>query len=272
MAKTGHIQHPTERRQMQTRQGHARHNCRGYTLVELVLVLVIVAVLASVGLKSLATINQTTRIEETRQEMEQLAWAIAGNPSLVSGGSRTDFGYVGDVGSLPPNLDALVTNPGGYATWDGPYIVDAFTSGGANTLFKYDAWGAPYAYAASVSVTSTGGGLILTKQLAGSISDLLGNQVSVVVTDLDHTPPGPVYSDSTRFVLRVPNGSGGYTDRSRMPHDDGLASFDSVPIGIHELRMIYLPTADTLLRQVIVCPNSDSYLEMSLAENIWSGS
>lgn len=272
MAETGYIQRQIGFRHAGTRQGQARCNCRGYTLIELVLVLVIVGVLASVGLKSLSAVNRTTRIEETRQEMERLVYAIAGNPSLVSGGSRTDFGYIGDVGSLPPNLDALVTNPGGYATWDGPYLVDDFTSGGANTLFKYDAWGAAYTYAAGGDITSTGGGLTLTKQLAGSISDLLGNQVRVVVTDIDHTPPGPVYSDSTRFVLRVPNGSGGYTDRSRIPRDDGLASFDSVPLGIHELRLIYLPTADTLLRQVIVCPNSDSYLEISLAENVWSGS
>jgi len=272
MAEKGHIRCSTGFRQTGTRQGQHRHNCRGYTLIELVLVLVIVGVLASVGLKSLSAVNQTTRIEETRQEMERIACAIVGNPSLVSGGSRTDFGYVGDIGSLPPNLDALATNPGGYTTWDGPYLVDDFTSGGANTKFKYDAWGAAYAYSAGVGVTSTGGGLTMTKQLAGSVSDLLRNQVKVVVTDLDHTPPGPVYSDSIRFVLRVPNGSGSYTNKSRTPRDDGFASFDSIPIGIHELRLIYLPTADTLLRRVIVCPNGDSYLEMSLAENTWSGS
>jgi prepilin-type N-terminal cleavage/methylation domain-containing protein len=272
MAETGHIQSSTGFRLAGTRQRLISHNCRGYTLIELVLVLVIVGVLASMGLKSLSAVNQTTRIEETRQEMERLTCAIAGNPLLVSGGSRTDFGYVGDVGALPPNLDALVTNPGGYATWDGPYLVDDFTSGGANTLFKYDAWGAAYAYSTGINITSTGGGLTLTKQLAGSISDLLGNQVNVVVTDLDRTPPGAIYSDSTRFVLRVPNGSGSYTDKTRTPRGDGLTNFGSVPIGIHELRLIYLPTADTLLRQIIVCPNSDSYLEISLAENVWSGS
>ena len=269
MAETGHIQRSTGCRQAGTRHGQVRRSCRGYTLIELVLVLVIIGVLASVGLKSLGAINQTTRIEETRQEMDHLACAIAGNSSLVSGGSRIDFGYVGDVGSLPPNLDALVSNPGGYATWDGPYLVDDFTSGGANTQFKYNAWGAAYTYSGGVSITSSGGGLTLTKQLAGSISDLLRNQVSVVVTDLDRTPPGAIYSDSIRFVLRVPNGSGSYTNKTRTPRDDGLASFDSVPIGIHELRLIYLPTADTLLRQIIVCPNSDCYLEMSLAENTW---
>jgi prepilin-type N-terminal cleavage/methylation domain-containing protein len=244
----------------------------GYTLIELVLVLVIVGVLASVGLKSLGTVNQTTRIEETKQEMERLAWAIAGNPALVSGGSRSDFGYVGDVGGLPPNLDALVSNPGGYATWDGPYIIDEFTSGGVNALFRYDAWGTPYAYTGGTAITSTGGGLTLTWQLASSTSNLLNNQVKVVVVDLNHTPPGPTYSDSLLIVLRVPNGSGSYVNRSRTPHDDGFARFDSIPIGIHELRVVYSPTADTLLRRIVVCPNSDGYVEISMPENLWSGS
>ena len=243
----------------------------GYTLIELVLALVIIGVLASVGLKSLGTVNQTSRIEETRQEMERLAHAIAGDPSLVSGGSRSDFGYVGDVGSLPPNLDALVANPGGFATWDGPYLVDEFTSGGANTGFKYDAWGAAYSFA-GMSIASTGGGLTLTRQLATTSDDLLRNQVRVVVSDLDHTPPGPTYADSVLFVLRVPNGTGSYANRSRTPRNDGFASFDSVPLGMHDLRLIYLPTADTLHRKVVVYPGEVSYLEMSLAENFWSGS
>ncbi|MCX6835333.1 MAG: prepilin-type N-terminal cleavage/methylation domain-containing protein [candidate division Zixibacteria bacterium] len=272
MAETVHTRRLTGIRLREILPGQIRHSCQGYTLIELALVLVIIGVLASVGLKSLGAISQTTRIEETRQEMERLACAIAGNTSLVSGGSRTDFGYVGDVGSLPPNLDALVTNPGGYATWDGPYLVDAFTSGGANTEFKYNAWGIAYTYSGGNSITSSGGGLTLTKQLANSTSDLLRNQVRVVVTDLDHTPPGTTYSDSVRFVLSVPNGTGSYVNRSQTPRDDGLVSFDSVPIGIHELRLIYLPTADTLLRKVAVYPGENSYLEISLAENIWSGS
>jgi hypothetical protein len=175
------------------------------------------------------------------------------------------------VGGLPPNLDALVTNPGGYATWDGPYLVDEFTSGGANTQFRYDAWGSPYAYAGGTTITSSGGGLTLTRQLASSPSNLVHNHVNVVVVDLDHTPPGSVYSDSLLVVLRVPNGSGSYVNRSRTPRDDGSASFDSIPIGIHELRVVYSPTADTLLRQIVVCPNSDGYVEISVPENLWSG-
>jgi len=131
-----------------------RRSQKGYTLIEMVLVLVIIATIATVGLKSLTAVHQTSRFEETRQELDRLAAAIVGDPSFVSGGSRTDFGYVGDVGSLPPNLDALVTNPGGYATWDGPYLGDDFSTDGSSSTFKIDAWGAAYSYSGGVTVAS----------------------------------------------------------------------------------------------------------------------
>ncbi|MCK4371866.1 MAG: prepilin-type N-terminal cleavage/methylation domain-containing protein, partial [candidate division Zixibacteria bacterium] len=98
----------------------------GYSLIELIIVIVIVAIIASVAVKSLKGTNEVVRTEETKAELEQLAYAVAGNPAVLSGGARTDYGYVGDVGALPPNLDALVTNPGGYGTWDGPYVRDDF--------------------------------------------------------------------------------------------------------------------------------------------------
>ena len=163
------------------------------------------------------------------------------------------------------------TVPGGWSTWHGPYLTDQFSSGGINTDFKYDAWGTAYNYAGGTTITSTGGGLTLTRELARTIDDLLRNRVNLVVTDLDHTPPGSTYADSVVFILFVPNGNGGVATRMRQPRADGFASFDSIPIGVHELRMVYVPTADTLRRRVLVEPGADSYVEMSLADDRWTG-
>jgi hypothetical protein len=217
-------------------------------------------------------VNETARFEETRAEMDRLARAICGDPSLVSGGARSDFGYVGDVGALPPNLDALAANPGGYTTWRGPYVADRFSSGGPSDWFKYDGWGKAYTYTGGLAINSTGGPAPLSRELAGSMADLLYNRVVVVVTDLDQTPPGPDYADSIRLALTFPDGAGGLTTRLRSPGPDGLVEFDSIPIGGHALRIIYSPASDTLTRQVSVSPGEDAYLETATAEDYWTGS
>ncbi|MCD6248706.1 MAG: prepilin-type N-terminal cleavage/methylation domain-containing protein [candidate division Zixibacteria bacterium] len=243
----------------------------GYTLIELILVLVIIGIITTVGLNSLTEVNQTNRFEETRFEMDRLAAAIVGDPSLVSGGVRTDFGYVGDVGSLPLNLNALTTNPGGYATWSGPYYGDEFSTDGSSASFKLDAWGRAYTYSGGTTITSTGGATTLTRNLAINTDDLLNNNVTVVVYDLDHTPPGATYRDSVRVVLSYPNGGGSVTNSSVTPRSDGSAFFDSIPIGIHLVRIVYVPTADTLQRKIVVNVGQDSYAEISLADTLWSG-
>ncbi|MGH8015698.1 MAG: hypothetical protein ACREBV_05865, partial [Candidatus Zixiibacteriota bacterium] len=157
--------------------------------------------------------------------------------------SRTSYGYVGDVGGMPPNLDALVSNPGSYATWKGPYLRDDYlpSSGSSNTEFKVDEWGTAYNYSAGNTIASTGGGTTITRNLANSVSDLLYNSVAVAVTDLNLHSPGPVYDDSIRVVLIQPNGTGGTTTRTTIPSEDGFVKIDSVPIGQHSLKVIYLP-------------------------------
>ena len=215
--------------------------------------------------------TETVRVEKTKKELEQLAYAIAGNPELISGGFRTDFGYVGDIGALPSNLDDLVQNPGGYTTWDGPYIHDDYyaSAGASETEFKVDAWGATYTYTGGVTITSTGGTSSITREIAPSLDHLLRNAVSVVVTDIDNTPPGTINRDSVRLVLSYPNGSGAITTHTEYPASDGFVQFDSIPIGSHQMRIVYLPDSDTLTRIVSVGPGHDCHLTVSLFGNIW---
>ena len=241
----------------------------GYSLIELVLVLVIIGVLAGIGLQSMTAVTVTARVEETRSELDRLAVALVGDPGLVAGGARTDFGYVGDVGALPANLDALAVNPGGYTTWDGPYAGDPFGNGGADYAFKLDAWGKPYVYSGGVTIQSTGGPTNLTRQLANTAADLVANGVVVIVTDLSGNPPGSGYADSVVVRLTYPNGTGGLSSSDQYPSAGGLVQFNAIPIGLRDLEVIYLPSADTLNRKVTVYPGEDAYLEISLGENLW---
>ncbi len=111
----------------------------GFTLIEVVLIIVIMGIMATVAMKTLEPAMDQSRIDATLREMEKLSEAIIGDKNLISGGSRSDFGYVGDVGALPPDLDALVSNPGGYSTWNGPYIISDFLENASD--YKEDAWG-----------------------------------------------------------------------------------------------------------------------------------
>lgn len=243
------------------------HN--GYTLIEMVMVMVIIGILAAVAFKSMGGALDVSRSQETMAEMEQLAYAIAGNPDLVSSGTRTDYGYIGDIGALPTNWDDLVSNPAGYSNWDGPYVQDEFSAGGGNYEFKLDAWGKQYTSPNSNTFSSTGGPSAITRKVANSAADLMNNSVIVSVTDLDGTPPGVIYRDSVKFLLTYPDGAGATTTATQYPDGGGLARFDLIPIGVHSLRMIYIPANDTLRRMIAINPGRDFHADLQHFGDVW---
>jgi len=241
---------------------------RGFTLIEVLLVIIVIGIMAAVAFKSMDVALDNSRWDATTQEMEKLSWAIAGNPDLFANGVRSDFGYVGDVGSLPPNLDALVTNPGGYATWRGPYIRNDFNQNPDD--YKTDAWGSLYTYTGGVAIASGGsGGNPITKQYANAAADLTANTVQGVVTDGQGNSPG---SSASNVSIRItyPNGSGGTTTATTNPNGSGNYSFvNTSPQGIRTVTAIYSPTNDTLVRTAVVLPRSTGIVDFKFSGNLW---
>ena len=227
----------------------------GFSLVELAIVVVIIGILLAVAMRSMTAIVQDRRLVKTEREMEALAAAIVGNPSLHSGGARSDFGYVGDIGAFPPNLDALLSKPGGYTTWDGPYI--ALVTGDS-VGYSRDEWGLPYDYSGGNAIISTGSGTSIVRKLADDPADYLYNTMSGQISDAADSLPGPLFCDSIDIRITIPDGAGGTTARSVHPNAGGYFSLDSLPAGRHSLSIAYTPTADTLRRSLTVLPRHRS--------------
>ncbi|HWR82578.1 MAG TPA: prepilin-type N-terminal cleavage/methylation domain-containing protein [Candidatus Deferrimicrobium sp.] len=243
----------------------------GFGLIELCVVIIVVGIMAAVAMQSMTVLVEDSRRAGTQREMEMLAEAIVGDPELLSGqgGQRSDFGYVGDVGAFPPDLDALTANPGGYATWDGPYIALGFAEDSVG--FKTDEWGTDYAYTGGITITSTGSGATLTKKIADAASDYLLNTVRGTIRDSNDSLPGSVKGDSVDIAITIPNGSGSTDTKTYHPDSAGLFALDSLPVGQHEVRVIYAPQADTLFRYVTVLPRHKGTLHYHFAAPHFAG-
>lgn len=233
---------------------------RGFTLAEVVLVVIIVGILAGVAMRGAIRVTQSARVEETKQTMLALEFAVVGNPDLQSNGTRSDYGYVGDVGALPPNLQALVTDPG-LGTWKGPYVHPR--RGGDYQQCLRDAWNQAISLSGT-EITSSGSGQNIIRRLAPSTAALTSNMIHGVVIDSLGRGPDSTMSDSTIVTLYHPDGSGGTASRNAAVNRDGYFEIAAVPIGVHRLDAVFTPSSDSLTRYIDVAPGTNPYLEIRL--------
>ena len=135
-------------------------NDRGFTLIEIVIIIVTLGILAAFAIPKFTDITDSSKINATKQELNMLKKAIVGNPSAVAGGVYIDRGFEGDIGFVPSQLLDLVSKPDSVAIynkltrlgWNGPYMDDAEGS------YLKDAWGVNYVYQPlSRNILSVGG-------------------------------------------------------------------------------------------------------------------
>ncbi len=113
----------------QARKAVPRHGERGFTLVEIIVVITIMALIMTlVGPRVLNYLSES-KVKAAKIQIESLASAL-------------DL-YFLDTGQYPSNaegLNALVQRPGSSPGWNGPYL--------RGTIVPNDPWGRPYIFRA----------------------------------------------------------------------------------------------------------------------------
>lgn len=220
----------------------------------MVMVIVIIGILSTIALRTFSSTLENSQFTATEREMDNLVWVISGNPEMITASGRTDYGYIGDTGLLPPDLDALVTDPG-ICGWEGPYIEMNF---GADTNeHKLDAWGEEYDFsinAGRIQIASANAGT----KLLDDTTHLLYNTVQVQLYNSNGLPLNYTTGD-----VSIEYGCGWnsltFNDRT------GKFASGSVPIGLHRVRGI--GGNDTTYAYVAVVPSGDVSLEMTTYPN-----
>lgn len=238
------------------------NNRNGFSLIELTMVIIIIGIMTSIAMQSMNAVIDDVRESKTKQEMEMLSDAIVGNPDITAGGKRSDFGYVGDIGAFPSNLQALYINPG-YTNWNGPYIEPRITEDSDG--YSIDEWGQPYTYTVGTMIRSTGSGTNIDKKIADAQSDYLLNCFNGNIKDMNDSLPGATYKDSVNINITIPNGAGTDITKIYQPDTSGNFTLDSLPTGLHELRIIYSPNVDTIFRYLTILPRHKSSKNYSFA-------
>ncbi|MDT8320359.1 MAG: type II secretion system major pseudopilin GspG [Xanthomonadales bacterium] len=105
------------------RASGARRLTRGFTLVELLLVLVILALIGGLVLPGIIGKAEGAKVKAAASQVSRLSMAVES--------------FYLDTGTTPDSLEQLVEEPGSVAGWNGPYVKPSSLK---------DPWGREYEY------------------------------------------------------------------------------------------------------------------------------
>jgi len=131
-------------------------NEKAFTLVEILMVVVLIAILTTIGITSGINFSQDARIAVTNEKMAAIKAAIVGDARFAAAGHYSKQGYESHCQGLPTSLNvttselvampaagtcSTIYNPFLKQGWRGPYVS---TTG--STAWNVDGWGTAFVY------------------------------------------------------------------------------------------------------------------------------
>jgi hypothetical protein len=237
---------------------------RGIGLIIAIALLTMVALGIALTAPVVFEVTASENADRTTEDLDRLKTAISGNPRLLIGTSRADFGFIGTMGSVPSQLAQLwlkgsqteysfdTTKKIG-AGWVGPYVPSTF----AEDLLSFDKdrFGNALTYTSTVFTRTTDGQSVATRiqsagqdGLSGTADDLL---VDILAAEVYSTVTGKVLKGtqpvgSATVTLNLPvNGTTG--QQFATTDAGGTFTFSNVTFGFRSVsidpRLTYEPNS-----------------------------
>ncbi len=210
----------------------------GFTLMEIVLIVAVLAVLATAVTPAIVQRIMDARVDATRVEMKALYEAMVGRSSQSG-----SYGFVGDMGRLPQTFTELAQGIGvpAHSTqtvrtvgmgWNGPYV----NIGDGPTDYLNDGFGRPYTGASSGQVRSAG-----PDGVAGNNDDLVYPPTAPVITGrisvtVKEQVGNATFTDPTTYDVKLYYSNGG--TQAVLTDSAPPFVFDNVPMGLHAVQVI----------------------------------
>ncbi|MCP4219054.1 MAG: hypothetical protein GY765_30750 [bacterium] len=181
----------------------SRPGIRGVVGLEIMVVVVVLLALLTIAVPLFLQRNPVDENGLTFERAERIKRAMVGDPHKVTDRARTDFGFVGDLGILPANLDELRVqgaypvyqlDTNVYFGWRGEYVE-------ATALL--DAWGRAFVYRDPPAPTTW------VKEIrSAGVDGILDNADDVWVRIDENEVSNPV--SGTFFESGIPRVNNGY--------------------------------------------------------------